>query len=357
MLNLFRSYNPYSVIALFLLAIFLKLAILLHPEMPYVIEESQVIWLKLAGFLKTMLGGSSFLLTFFALVNLFGQAIFLNRIANRHHLFPKATYLPALTYILVTSLFRDWNYLSAALVSNWLLLAMLSSMLQLYAAADARKQIFNIGCFISLTAMLVFPNIVFVLLLLLALGILRPFKIAEWTVGLLGIITPFYFLAGILYLTDNMALLSRVATIGFSLPKSIAGPEVVFTVLGFLVASLAAGILYLNYFMSRMLFQNKKWWWVVIAAFFISIVAGVFTIAKGYNQWMALLVPASFIIANVWFSERKKWITTIFFYLFAAVIIFAQWYPADITPVKVPAPGMQKNAPSGKKATVALINT
>ena len=352
MLNLFRSYNPYSVIALFLLAIFLKLAILLHPEMPYVIEESQVIWLRLADFLKAALGGSPFLLTFFALVNLFGQAIFLNRIANRHHLFPKATYLPALTYILVTSLFKDWNYLSAALVSNWLLLAMLSAMLQLYAATDARKQIFNIGCYISLTAMLVFPNIVFVLLLLLALGILRPFKIAEWTVGLLGIITPFYFLAGILYLTDNMALMNRLATIGFSLPRQVAQPEIVLTVLGLLVVSLLAGILFLNYFMSRMLFQNKKWWWVVIAAFFTSIVAGIFTVAKGYNQWMALLVPAAFIIANVWFAERKKWITTIFFYLFAAIVVFAQWYPAETIPAKAPAQGKQKSVPPGRKALV-----
>ncbi len=348
MLNLFRSYNPYSVIALFLVAIFLKLAILIHPEMPYAIGESQIIWLKLSAFLATLLGGSSFLITFFAIVNVFGQAIFLNRIANRHHLFPKATYLPALTYILITSLFKDWNYLSAALVSNWLLLAMLSAMLQLYAAADARKQIFNIGCFISLTAMLVFPNIVFVLLLLLALGILRPFKIAEWTVGLLGIITPFYFLTGILYLTDNMALLKRMVSIGFSLPRHIANPEVVLTVLSLVLVFLVIGILYLNYFMSRMLFQNKKWWWVVIAAFLISIVAGMFTVAQGYNQWMALLIPASFIIANTWFGERKRWITTIFFYLFVAVVIFAQWYPGtarDNTPA--PAAGKHKVATIG----------
>lgn len=346
MLNLFRSYNPYSVIALFLVAIFLKLAILIHPEMAYITAESQIIWLKLARFLETILGNSSFLITFFAVVNLFGQAIFLNRIANRHHLFPKATYLPALTYVLVTSLFKDWNYLSAALVSNWLILATLSAVLQLYTSADARKQIFNIGCFISLMAMLVFPNIVFVLLLLLGLGTLRPFKISEWTVGLLGIITPFYFLAGILYLTDDLSLLKNTVSIDFSLPRQIADPEVVFTVLGLILAFLVIGILYLNYFMSRMLFQNKKWWWIVIASFLISIVAGMFTVAKGYNQWMAALVPASFIIANAWFAERKKWITTIFFYLFVAVVIFAQWYPADTVRAKVPAPKAGKAYPA-----------
>lgn len=345
MLQLFRSYNPYSVIVLFLVAIFLKLAVLIHPQMVLTVSQSQIVWLKLSGVLETLLGHSAFLITFFALVNLFGQAIFLNRIAARHHLFPKSTYLPALTYVLATSLFRDWNYLSAALMSNWLLLAMLSAMLQLYSATDVRKQIFNIGCFISLTAMLVFPNIIFILLLLLSLAILRPFKAAEWMVGLLGIITPFYFLAGILYLGDDFDLLKRMIAIGFSLPEGIKNPEIVVTVLSFFIVLLGAGIFYLNHFMSRMLFQNKKWWWVIVAALLISAIAGIFTVAKGYNQWMAMLVPASFIIANIWFEERKKWLTAVFFYLFAAVTIFAQWYPA-----KTPVPHI-----NGRKKTSMLV--
>jgi len=317
-------------------AIFLKLAILIHPEMVFVTSQSQIVWVKFSAFLEVILGRSPFLITFFALINVFGQAIFVNRIANRHHLYPKATYLPALTYILVTSLFKDWNYLSAALVSNWLLLAMLSAMLQLYSAADVRKQIFNIGCFISITAMLVFPNILFIALLLLSLAILRPFKVAEWLVGLLGLITPFYFLAGILYLTNDLALLKRMVSIGFSLPQHLDRPELALTAFSFLALMLVVGFFYLNNFMSRMLFQNKKWWWVVIASLLISFVAGIFTVSKGYNQWMAVLIPASFIIGNVWFEERKKWITTIFFYLFVAVIIFAQWLPPGVFVKKAP---------------------
>jgi hypothetical protein len=199
-------------------------------------------------------------------------------------------------------------------------------MLKLYASTDGGKQIFNIGCFISLTAMLIFPNIIFIALLLLALAILRPFKAAEWMVGLLGILTPFYFLAGILFLSDDLPLLKKMVAIGFSLPHKIANPTVVLTAFSILVIMILAGIYYLNNFMGRMLFQNKKWWWVILASFFISLVAGIFTVAKGYNQWMAILIPGSFIIANVWFEERKKWVTTVLFYLFIAVIIFAQWF-------------------------------
>lgn len=305
--------------------------------------HSQMVWLKIAAFIEGALGYSPFLITFFALVNIFGQAIFLNRIANRHHLFPKATYFPALGYILVTSLFKEWNYLSAALVSNWLLLAMLSSMLLLYASADARKQIFNIGCFISLTALLVFPNIIFIALLLLALGILRPFKAAEWMVGLLGIITPFYFLAGILFLFNDLELMKRMISVGFSLPREIKNPEIILTALSMIILLLVTGFYHLNTNMSRMLIQNKKWWWVIIASFFISIVAGIFTVAKGYNQWMAFLVPATLIFTNIWFVERKKWITSIFFYLFLAVVLFVQWVP------------QKKILPAGKKQVAHAI--
>jgi len=306
-------------------ALIFKLGALTHPEMAFTALHSQIVWLEVSRFIESALGGSAFAITFFAVVNIFGQAIFLNRIANRHHLFPKATYFPALGYIMVTSLFKEWNYLSAALISNWLLLAMLSNMLMLYAATDARKKIFNIGCFISLTALLVFPNIIFIALLLLALAILRPFKAAEWMVGLLGILTPFYFLAGLFYLFSDITLLKRMISVGFSLPKEIKNPQVVLTSFGMILVLLTAGVFYLNIHMSRMLIQTKKWWWVVIASFFISIVAGIFTVAKGYNQWMAFLPAATLVFTNIWFVEKRKWINSIFFYLFLAVVFFAQW--------------------------------
>jgi hypothetical protein len=325
-LNIFRNYNPYSVIVLFLLALFLKLAALIHPEAVSAINQHQIVWLKLNHFLQTILGNSSFLISLFAICNLFGQAIFLNQIGNRHHLFPKSNYLPALTYILVTSLFKDWNYLSAALIGNWFLLFMLSSMLKLYATTDGGKQIFNIGCFISLAALLVLPDIFFIALLLFALAILRPFKAAEWMVALLGILTPFYFLAGILYLTDDLPLMKHMFTIGLAFPFKIQHPVVIITAFSGLVLMLIAGLYYLNNFMSRMLFQNKKWWWVILAGFFVSLIAGTFTVAKGYSQWMPVLIPGSFVIANAWFEERKKWVTTVLFYLFLAVVIFAQWF-------------------------------
>lgn len=303
------------------------MAILIHPDIALVTQHSQFAWLKLAALIERLCGHSAFSITFFALCNTFGQSIYLNRIANRHHLFPKATYLPAMTYILVTSLFNEWNYLSAPLVANWLLLAMLSSSLRLYNAVDARKQIFNIGAYISLASLLIFPHIAFVLLLLMALASLRPFKASEWMVALLGIITPFYFIAGIFYLTDSLSQYKGMFTLGWALPQQIDSPEVVLVGFSTILILLCTGAFYLNVHMGRMLMQCKKWWWVIIMMLLVGIVAGLFTIARNHNQWMAFLIPATFVIANLWFEERKKWIGTIFFYFLAVVVIFVQWFP------------------------------
>ncbi len=142
-------------------------------------------------------------------------------------------------------------------------------------------------------------------------------------VGLLGILTPVYFLAGILFLVDDLPLLTKMVSAGFSLPGKLAWPEIVLTAFSVILLLLITGIYYLNIFMSRMLIQNKKWWYVVICSFLVSLIAGAFTLAKGYNQWMAVLIPATFIITNTWFEERKRWLTRIFMYLLmAAVILF-----------------------------------
>jgi hypothetical protein len=325
-LQIFKNYSPYAVMMLFIATILLKLGVILHPEPIFVASQSQIIWQKIADFLHSILGGSSFLITFFAVLNLFGQSIFLNKIANDHHLFPKSTYLPAITYLMVTSLFKEWNYLSGALINNWLVLAILSGVLKLYATEDARKHIFNIGCFISLSSFIIFPSFLYIILLLIALAVLRPFKVSEWMVGLLGLLTPYYFLVGILYLTDSLPLLQKVLAIDFSLTKPTSNIEVIATAAVFFVIILVIGTFYLNYYMDRMLFQYKKWWWVTLCCFIISIVIGMFTLAKSYNQWMMILPVASLMIANTWFEERKNWFKLVCFYLFIAIIIFTQWY-------------------------------
>lgn len=323
MLKLFRSSSPYSVIALFAIAIGLKLSFLIHPVQVAPFQD-QTIW----NFLMSLfgLGKGSFGLTFFAIVNIVLQALYLNKTTREFDLFPYDSYLPALSYVLITSLMPEWNYFSAFLVANWFILAILYNLLKLYAQSDVAKSIFNIGAFVSLSAILVFPNILFLLLIFAGLAILRPFKIKEWVMVVLGILTPVYFLVALLYLTDHILLLSEMIPISFKLPLIHWHPKVYITLIT-LILLLVSGFFYLNIFSSRMLIQAKKNWSLLLIGFLISLVIGFFSIWEDFYSWFPALLLFSLIFTNLWFEERKHWISKIIFYLLTGIIIFIQWVP------------------------------
>ena len=65
-----------------------------------------------------------------------------------------------------------------------------------------QKALFLIsGLALGISGFLFFPSITFIIWILLALMIMRPFRLNEWLLCLLGITTPFYFYAIYLFLT------------------------------------------------------------------------------------------------------------------------------------------------------------
>lgn len=325
MLKLFQSYSPFSVIALLLATLVLKLFWIIHPEGVLVLEHQNA-WALIVEGLQFILGKSNITMTFFAVVNLAGQALFFNRIANDADLFSMKNYLPALSYILFTSLLPEWNYLSASLISNWFLLFSLNGMLKLQSHASPRKIIFNIGFAIACAGMLSLPYLFLLFLLFVALSILRPFKFGEWVIGVLGFLTPFYFLICILFLTDrlpeilnwvphNIELISHFATDGLK----------PFICLGFALLMLVLGLFYLNANSEHMLIQVKKRWSIMIAGLIIGLTPLFFKEVGGQSLALPSLAFLSLIAANALIKRKKQWTGRILFYLFLAVLIFAEW--------------------------------
>jgi hypothetical protein len=325
-LKLFRNHNPFAVIALFGVAVCLKLSFLIHPEIVPVLPQ-QVVWGKVIGLLHSLSIHSAFGFTFLALINIVGQALYLNKIALSCHLFNHNTYLPALSYVLITSLLPDWNYFSALLLANWFILAALDGIMKLYAHQDPRKLLFNTGCLFSLSILLVSSGVFFILLFFIALAILRPFKISEWVMALLGLCTPFYFLAGILFLFGKLLLLTKIFTIG--LPQHLwqdASIDI-YIVFTSLLVLLLCGAYYLNLYSSRMLIQIKKSWAIIIATFSISLAVRFFNVLDGFYAWLPAMLPLSLIFTNLWIERKRSWFPKIIFYLFVVAILFVQWAP------------------------------
>ena len=122
MTGVFKSNNPYNTFLLLVYGLLLKLIMFIHPQIPLPQKTDgflfKLLLLQLSGLGKNL----SFIYPLIAFFLLFTQAITLNALVNQHRLMQKPNHLTGMAYLLITSLFAEWNILSAPLIINTLLI-------------------------------------------------------------------------------------------------------------------------------------------------------------------------------------------------------------------------------------------
>jgi hypothetical protein len=200
--GIFRQKNPGNNLLLLIYGLILKFGILLRPSQPLKQEGDHYLYTLLLRSLEP-LHIPSFIYGLTAFLLLLIQATLLNRISISQKMLPKPNYLPGMSYMLLTSLFVEWNHFSAPLLVNTLIIVMFYRMVNLYNTNKPLSAIFNIGLLTGIVTLLYKPAFVFVLMIPFTLFIMRPFRIREWLIGFLGITTPYYFLALAPLVTNN----------------------------------------------------------------------------------------------------------------------------------------------------------
>lgn len=126
------------------------------------------------------------------------QAFFLNRIINHFNFLGKPTFLTALIFMTLVSVFLPFLVLSPTLICNFITIWMMGKLFNIYKQADVKTLMFDLGMIVALGSLIYFPFIVMLLLLWIALIIFRPFIWREWVTPILGF-GVVYFLLGVLY--------------------------------------------------------------------------------------------------------------------------------------------------------------
>ena len=155
-----------------------------------------------AGFLYKMMyqwiaaasaffSGSS---TIIAYLLIFLQAITLNGLVNEQKLFSQPHYLTAFCYLLISSMYPAWTVFSPGLVINTFLVWAWAKMVSLHLHSAPKGALFNLGLGFGICSFIYFQSVYLMLLMFVALFLFRPFKINEWLVTIMGLLTPYYFL-------------------------------------------------------------------------------------------------------------------------------------------------------------------
>ncbi len=141
-----------------------------------------------------------------AMVLVFVQALLINIIAARYRVARSVSLFPGLFYVLLSSCFPEFLYLSAPLLANTFLILAIYELLAVYKKYYSNGHIYNVGLWIGLATLFYFSSIAFLAAIFIGFVILRAFKLKEQIGMLLGFTTPFWLLGTYYFVQDQMPL-------------------------------------------------------------------------------------------------------------------------------------------------------
>ncbi len=324
MTGIFRTNNPLNTFLLFVYGILLKFAWLSHPLIPAIHPSDGFLFYDILGAIKPYLDEfpkSYFLITYLLL---FFQAVALNQIIISRRMMQKPNFLPAMSYLLITSFFPEWNVLSAPLIVSSIFLWVWSKMSNLNNHRQPKGTIFNVGLTIGIASFLYLPSIAFVLFVILSLLITRPPKVAEWLIAIIGVLIPWYFLFAWLFLTNKLYSFS-FSGLGFSglrlnwFYNEWAG-------IGLIVLMALVGSFFVQSVMSKQVLQVRKNWGQMLLYLLICIGIPFIIYSQNFSYWLLALVPASAFIGSAFYYPRVRWVSMALHWLMVGFAIYMQYF-------------------------------
>lgn len=320
MINSFKTNSPVNVVLLLAYAFILKWYSFLHPYIPRPQVTDGFLYHKFLNFLAPAGQVVPVIYPLVVWVLTLTQAITFNNIVNNEKLLPRPNYLPAVSYILITSLFPEWNQLSSTLIVNSLMVSVWAILSRLFNHPRPKSQLFNAGIIVGLASFFYFPAIGFSILLFAALINLRPFHFSEWLVALLGILTPYYFLFAFIFLSGSWNPLTYLPSVSVSFPKFLqdiwAWGGIMLLVVPFLISGF-----YIQHHILRMLIQVRKSWSLMLVYLLIALFIPFINFTSTFEYWILCALPFAAFHGYTSFYAEKKWLPIVLHWVFVIFIL------------------------------------
>ena len=320
----FKANNPINSFLLLLYGLVLKLPMFLYPVKPVPQQTDGFLYRQLLHQLDKVAGQLPAVYAVIAFFLLYTQAITFNQLANGQKLMQKPNYLTAMSYLLITSLFKEWNMLSAPLIVASLMIWVWARMSALNTIKNVTGTLFNTGIVIGIATFFYFPAVAFAALIIVGLVILRPFRLAEWMVSLLGILTPWYFLLSFVFLTDRWKDY-KMPGVSVSLPIFYDNKWALAAIIIVLFTTLV-GFYFIRKNFLRQLVQTRKSWNLVFLYFIVAMFIPFINAAHSFEYWILCAIPLSAAAGAAFFYPEVKWFPKLLHWLMAAFVVALSYF-------------------------------
>jgi len=319
-IGLLKHKTPVNLIVVFVAGILLKLAFFKHLDPLVSGDHDTFLYKEITGFISANFSaGVIFSITYLLL---FFQAFLLNRLMNDHRMVHKFTYLPAMAYLLVTSMLPEWNVFSAPLLANTLLMYIFFVLYRTYNQYNVKMMLFNIGLALGLAAFVFSSSLIFLVWVLPGLLVMRAVKLNEWMICLFGLITPFYLYAAYLLLSDSWSWAKIIPDYSFHIPTLKQSFWLAGSTLLILLVFLIGGY-FIQVNLRRLLIQVRKNWSLMLIYLLIALLVPFLSYEVQYENWIVCCIPFASFHACAFFYPQSRWLPLL---LFWSMVIFTLGY-------------------------------
>lgn len=325
MIGLFKQKNPANLLLLLIVGVLIKWPMFAQPYQPVSKPGDGILFNIILDLFQP--AGKSFDLFFpiLAFTLLFVQAVMLTRFINNQRMTNKPTYLPGMAYMLVTSLMPEWNHFSAPLVVNSILLYILSGLFNIYNKQNAKAAIFNIGLALGIAGYIFISSLIFIVWIFLALAVMRPFRVNEWMICLLGITTPFYFYAIYTVIDGSWSWQEFVPTITLGLPSLKQSAWLAGSVFLIMVPFLTGGY-FVQENLRRMLINVRKGWSLLLLFLLAGMLLPFVNTSDTFENWlMAMLPMAAFHACTYLYATWRPFPVALFWLTVGFIVAYQYW--------------------------------
>jgi len=202
-IEIFRTNQIFATLLLIPYTFLIRIYSLINPR-EYIVQDWDTPFSK---YLFSSVIASPLLQSIVACIVVFLIANVINRHIIQNRLSKHLTLLPGLFFILITAGMPGGMICSPALLSGFFLMLAVVSINRIYKTNDAAIRIFNAGLYISLAVILYPANIFFWAFGVIALLILRSFKVSELLMLTSGLFIPLFLMATYYYWHGDLTLI------------------------------------------------------------------------------------------------------------------------------------------------------
>ncbi len=327
MVAIFRSYHLSAIFLLFIYTVLLRLVLFVEPVIFQAPENtnflSEITYNVLASFVQEQF-------YFYHIISgliIFFQALYFNHLINYYRILPKSSYLPAFSFIMVSSLFVEFMLLTPPLIANTFLLFALGRIFAWYKKEKVTAAIFDTGFLISIASLFFFPYIAFFLFLLASITILRPFSLREYMIAFIGLLLPYYFIGVYFFWHNQLPEFLNTLTItelNFNV-QIIERSMRIFIISIPVLVVIAWSALYLQANLFRLVVQVRNYLVVFVWLFIVGILSLLIQFEGELFHFIWLILPAGLAFAFFFAEFRRKAVSEIVHLFLILTIFFFQY--------------------------------